>query len=631
VRSEDADGSAVIGPVIGSRIGQERCGVALGYRTPLDGGLADPWGTGRRAWVIRWLSSHPVALSLALAAVLHVVWWWLIATSGGDLAAQDAWAEFARLHPGSAYNLAWYGGVHPVSYSVLSPYVMAILGVRTTMMIAGTLSAGLLALLLVRSNALRQPLWPALYGAVALTGNAVSGRVTFGLGTMFALAAVAAVYAWPAPWRTPADRHRWTRAVVTGGLAALATASSPVAGLFLGIVAAALWLQRRRPAAYSLGVPPVAVVVLSAWLFPFSGQQQIGLGSVILPVVIGVCGVALAPPSWRSARVTSALYVVGVLGVWVVPSQIGTNVTRFGLLFGGVLLVAFAAARRGGPVKREPALLAGVRRTSMALALAIATASVWQVSTATRDAVATRPSAAWTVDLDPLVRQLEIRRADRARVEVVPAASHREASALAPHVNLARGWNRQADTERNPIFYEPGLLTAGSYHAWLDRWAVRFVVMSTGAPDAAGLAEAELVSGGLDYLREVWSDDSWRLYEVRSPTPLADPPAVVAEFDATELVLTVPRAGRVLVRIPSSPWLSLVDEDGTALRAPESADPQTPPVNVDGCLSEELRPTAPDQADDSWTVLHAPRAGTYRIAAPYKLPRGTTCPDELAD
>ena len=47
------------------------------------------------------------------AAVLHVVWFFVFANSGGDLAAQDAWAEFVGRHPGSAYNLAWYGGHAP--------------------------------------------------------------------------------------------------------------------------------------------------------------------------------------------------------------------------------------------------------------------------------------------------------------------------------------------------------------------------------------------------------------------------------------------------------------------------------------------------------------------------------------
>ncbi|MGZ5404318.1 MAG: hypothetical protein ACXWDL_06690, partial [Nocardioides sp.] len=86
-----------------------------------------------RAVVAR-VATHPVVAASVTAAVLHLLWWWLIANSGGDIAAQDAWAEFARSHPGSAYNLAWYGGIHPVSYSFISPYVMALLGVRTTMM-----------------------------------------------------------------------------------------------------------------------------------------------------------------------------------------------------------------------------------------------------------------------------------------------------------------------------------------------------------------------------------------------------------------------------------------------------------------------------------------------------------------
>lgn len=605
--------------------------MALGHRIPA-GERTDAPQPRRRTSVLLALSSHPVVAALAAAAVLHVLWWAVVANSGGDLAAQDAWAEFARVHPGSAYNLAWYGGVHPVSYSVLSPYVMALLGVRTTMMIAGTVSAGLLALLLVRSDAVRRPLWPALYGALALSGNAVSGRVTFGLGVMFGLAALATVFAWPTRLRTEERRDTWPRAALTMVLSGVATASSPVAGLFIGIVAAALWLQRRRPAAYALGLPPVAVVATSAWFFPFSGQQQMGIGSVVLPVVVGLSGVLLAPSSWRTVRIGSALYVVGVLLVWVIPSQIGTNITRLGLLFGGVLLVASAASRSWPRLATlRPSGLSRVGRISVALVLAIATSSIWQVATAARDAVDTRPAEAWTLDLDPLLHQLDVRDAARARVEVVPAASHREASALSPYVNLARGWNRQADTERNPIFYQPDLLDADSYRDWLDRWAVRFVVMSTGAPDAAALAEAKLVEGGLPYLHQVWHDRSWRLYELSDPTPIADPPAVVDRFDATEVVITVPSAGNVLVRIPHSPWLSLIDETGEPVQAPESTDPTLPAINLNGCLTEEIRTTGPDQPDDSWTVLHAPHPGTYRIAAPYKLPRGTTCPEELVD
>lgn len=113
---------------------------------------------GRRTRLKAFALRHPVAFVTVVAGLLHVVWFFTFANSGGDLAAQDAWAEFVGRHPDSAYNLAWYGGMHPVSYSVVSPYLMSVLGVRTTMMIAGTISAGLLTMILIRSRAIRQPL-----------------------------------------------------------------------------------------------------------------------------------------------------------------------------------------------------------------------------------------------------------------------------------------------------------------------------------------------------------------------------------------------------------------------------------------------------------------------------------------
>ena len=56
-------------------------------------------------------------------------------------------------------------------------------------------------------------------------------------------------------------------------LAALTTAASAVAGLFLGLGAAALWLTGQRRLAYALGLPAVAVVAASAYYFPLSGVQ----------------------------------------------------------------------------------------------------------------------------------------------------------------------------------------------------------------------------------------------------------------------------------------------------------------------------------------------------------------------
>lgn len=544
-----------------------------------------------------------VVTATVLAAALHAGWFLFVANSGGDLAAQDAWAGFAARHPDSAYNLSWYGGMHTMSYSVFSPYVMALAGVRTTMMAVGTASAALTALLLVRTRAVRNPLACSLAAVVALLCNALSGRVTFGLGLVFALGAVAVVFCgrWPRP-RAP-RQNRAVRGAVTALLAGAATAASPVAGLFLGVVAAALFLNGRRPAAYALGVPPVLVVAGTALLFPFSGTQPMALGTVLLPLLFGAVCLLAADRTWHTVRTASAVYVAGALLTWLVDSQIGSNVTRLPMLFAGVVLLAAVP-------------YAASRRVRYGLLAALVVFHGWIGFKSVDDVLVTTPHASWSRNATrPLLDELERRGAERARVEVVPARSHRESSALAPYVALARGWNRQADLERNPIFYD-GSLTAANYRAWLDRWAVRYVVLPTGTPDTGAREETALIEGGLPYLEPVWSDAHWRLFSVRDATPLAGPGATVATAAADRITLRVERPGRILVRVPHSPWLSLVDGRGERLAPPGGGE--TGPC---------LRGAARTADGDQWTELLAPSAGTYHLASPYTLPpRGTPCP-----
>ncbi|MFB7029509.1 MULTISPECIES: MFS transporter [unclassified Streptomyces] len=563
---------------------------------------------------------HTVMVATGLAALTHVLWFFLFANSGGDLAAQDAWAEFVGRHPDSAYNLAWYGGMHPVSYSVVSPYLMSVLGVRTTMMITGTLSAALTALILVRVRAVRNPMACAVAGVFAFLCNALSGRVTFGLGMLFAVGAVAAVFCWPHRWR----RKRWAKAVVAAPLAGLATACSPVAGLFLGVAAAALFLNKRRPGAYALGLAPVVVVALSSWLFPFSGTQPMAFGSAALPMIFGFLIFLLVPKDWRTVRTAAAVYTVGTFLTWAIDSQIGSNISRLPMLFAGVVLLAalpYTAPRS---------------RRWYALLLAFAGLNFWIGFKGVDDIIRTAPDASWARELAPLVNQLQVRGAGKARVEVVPASSHRESSALSPYINLARGWNRQADMERNPLFYDD-TLNAVNYQDWLDRWAVHFVVLPTGAPDSGAEREAELVDKGLPYLEQVWSDENWRLYEVADPTPLAEPPARVESVAANEVVIRVGSPGRVLIRVPYSPWLALMDENGGKIAPPqeteeskaarEESETELPKVfaNEEGCLFR----TEADAQGDEWTELVAPKAGVYRLGSPYNFSRGTACPEEL--
>ncbi|MFI7239854.1 MFS transporter [Streptomyces cyaneofuscatus] len=568
----------------------------------------------------RRLLRHPVTIATAAAAVTHVLWFLFFANSGGDIAAQDAWAEFVGRHPGTAYNLAWYGGMHPVSYSVVSPYLMSVLGVRSTMMIVGTVSAALTALILVRVRAVRNPLACSLAGVFAYLCNALSGRVTFGLGMMFAVGAVAAVFCWPHRWRY----KRWAKAAVAAPLAGLATASSPVAGLFLGVVAAALFLHKRRPGAYAIGLAPVAVVALSSLLFPFSGTQPMSLGTVSLPFLFSVLVFVLVPRDWNTVRTAAAVYGFGTVLTYFVDSQIGSNVTRMAMLFAGIVLLAAL-----------PYTVPRSRRW-YALVLAFAGLNFWIGFKGVDDIVRTTPDASWARSLAPLVNQLQQVGAERGRVEVVPASSHREASALATY-NLARGWNRQADMKRNPLFYDD-TLDAVNYRQWLDRWAVHYVVLPTGRPDGGAERETELVGKGLSYLREIWSDENWKLYRVLEPTPLADPPATVEKAGANELTIRVESAGRVLIRIPHSRWLAVVDEQGKGVERPQETEEsklrtqedETAPKtfdNLHGCLNKIV-----DEGPygDEWTELLAPKPGVYRLAAPYQLQPGTPCPEELS-
>ena len=515
---------------------------------------------------------HPVVASVLLAASLQTLWALLLANGGGDMAAQYAWAQYASAHPGSAYDLSWYGGMYPASYSVLTPYLMAWLGVRTAAVIAGTLSAALFARLLTRSGIAR-PLLPALCGAAALSYDTASGRITFGIGAALALAAVLVVHE---------VRAARAGAAAAGLLGALSTLASPVDGLFLLVVAPALFWTGRRPAAYALAAGPPLVVAATTLLFPFYGVQPDTLAQAVLVVATVLPLALLTPTSWRAVRVGAWVYLLGNLLSLVVPSPVGSNVSRLSLLFSAALLLAAALAARG--------------RRALALWLAFAFALGWQSYQPVGTALDTAPATGWARYVKPLTAELARLGADRDRVEVVAASTHVESSLLAPYVELARGWNRQIDVVRNPVFYN-GTLAPAAYRAWLDTWAVGYVVLPDTPLDAASQAEGRIVAADQPWLRRVWQDPHWRVYRVQDAVPLVSRPSTVLLAGEGELTVRVPAAGPVLLRVIWSPWLGLLD-------------------GRHGCLEQS----------DQWTLLRADAPGTFRIGARYALPRGTPCP-----
>ncbi len=220
--------------------------------------------------------------------------------------------------------------------------------------------------------------------------------------------------------------------------------------------------------------------------------------------------------------------------------------------------------------------------------------SAWVAQKTADDLVVSTEVPRWAAETHGVVRELERLGADRSRVEVVPARNHREAAALAPHVNLARGWNRQLDIERGRLFYD-GTFSAATYRAWLDKWAVGHVVLPSGEPDGFAEEEAELVAREPEWLEAVWRDPNWRIFRVRDAVPLVSGPASVVRGTDSDVVVRVPARGAVTVRLVYSAWL----------RA-EGA-----------CLARQ----------GEFTRLSVPRPGTYRISSGYgPSPRPSSLP-----
>ncbi len=53
----------------------------------------------------------------------------------------------------------------------------------------------------------------------------------------------------------------------------------------------------------------------------------------------------------------------------------------------------------------------------------------------------------------------------------------------------------------------------------------------------------------------MWQDAHWRIFRVRDAVPLVSAPATVVRGSGADLVVHLPRAGSVTVRVAYSPWL----------------------------------------------------------------------------
>ncbi|WP_431925776.1 hypothetical protein [Micromonospora wenchangensis] len=560
--------------------------------------------------------SRVVGSATVVAVVLAGVWL-ALPPLGSDLSAQVARADFFAGHGWALVDLRWYAGIQPLGYSLVSPPLMATLGVRLTGALALVGSAAAFAALLVRTRVPR-PLLGSLVGVLTITGNLVSGRVTYALGVAFGLAALLAL-TLPADRRGPTREgglsgrggaggpgRRWTpggswgRPVLAVAGAALASASSPVAGLFVGLVGVALLVTRRWADGLLLGVAAAVPLAVTGLLFGEGGWMNISGTDTLRSVTVSLLVAALV--AYRPVRVGALLSAGGVLAAALVHTPVGLNATRLVTMFALPVLAAAArppawlttrlprraAPGSGGATRPVPPVSPPVGTGAVALAVLLAAVCWWLPPVVAADVRSADDPTADRGYFAPLAAELG-RRGLTGRVEVPPTRNYWEAAQLG-EVPLARGWLRQVDIGRNPLFFTtvPGAggtgvpLTADSYRAWLDEYAVQYVAVADAPLSWVGRAEAELVGAGLPYLTEVWSDRHWRLYAVTDPTPLVAAPGVLVRQDGARLTFRTTAAGQVPVRVRHSPWLT-VSPDATV----------TP--------------------DGPWTLVTVPHAGTWTL------------------
>ena len=479
------------------------------------------------------------------------------------------WERFGM----GVWNTYWYGGHPTPTYSVLAPPLTALVGPFWVAAVGSLLATYAWSRL---TSDLLPGRWTALANhafALSAVVNIVVGRAPFALGLAAALSALLA-------WHL--RRFRTSRA-----LAVLTPFASPVAAAFLAVAATSVALERWRrcrsgrlvaPGVFDgLGIAvftsaPVLVMAMlyeSPGRFPFRGDQ------FVISVLAGllVVGVHRHPV----VRVGAALTIVVSVGVFLVPNPLGGNFLRL------TQLAAVPLAISGAHTVR--------RRLTVPLAALIAVGAGWSVQPGLVAALDWAGDA--SVDADyhqPLIDEVLRRNGDGrplGRLEIPFTENHWESFFVAPAVPYARGWERQVDLDRNAALYEEHL-SLSDYHDWLLDNAVRWVAVADVDLDEGGRAERELVgrdgtAHDIPWLRSVWANDDWRLYEVLDYRPIVDPPAELVHQESDRFIIRTAAPAVVTIRFE-----------------------YTDTIVVDG-------PACVDADRDGWIVARFPDAGVYEF------------------
>ncbi len=455
-----------------------------------------------------------LAAALALVAVLT-------GAQGVDLAAATYRVELFARSGLTLWDSQWYGGHWTFDYSVLFAPIGWLAGIPVMEVACVVVAAWAFDRLAVARFG-RAGRAAAIVFAVGTVVHVVIGQEPYLLGETLALAALVAARA-----------RRWQLSLP---LAVASSLASPLAGGFLGLAAIA-WLIGMRPQrrwdVVALAIAALAPVALLEVLFPGQGWmpfELLNFGGMLGAMMVIF---AVAARRDRAIAAGTAMYAAALVVAYAVPSAIGNNITRLGISFG----LAFVVALAWNSPRRIRLLLAAA-----AVPLALAE---W-VPPATQVLGDGNPSmhAAY---FQPLIGFLRHADTPLGRVEVVPTVYHWEAAYVAPFFPLARGWERQLDTN-NTIFYQPGRLTPASYRRWLFANGVRFVALPDVQLDYAAVAEGRIVRAGVPGLRPVFSSRHWRVFAVTGAPGLVSGPARLLLSAGSEVLLDATRPGSIIVR-----------------------------------------------------------------------------------
>lgn len=474
--------------------------------------------------VVGAVARSPALLSVAVASCLSLIWVFL-PPGGSDLAAQVAHANFFSRDGWLPVDMRWFGGTDVFGYSILSPPLMAFLGVTTFGVLTTVAASGLLGTIL-ETNALAHPRAAALAGAGSFAANLMAGRLTFALGVTLGLATLLCLRI--------KGRLRYVILVLGS---ALTWAASPLAALFLAMVGVALVVRRRVVDGSALAMTGGIMLLASVGLGQ-NGVMPMGVDDVVRGVV--ACAVVALVTRYQVVRIVACLSAVSLVFAYFVATPVGVNAVRFPAIF--AIPVALATSRL-----RWRALVPVLAATVLLL-------PPMTLSDALVGGSADRASYFAPLNRQLLARQLT------GRVEVVPTADRWESVYVARRVPLARGWMTQVDKANNEIFFDPQLMTAARYRAWLRRNAVEYVAVSRAAPAAAGVAEGALLETGLPYLSRVWQGRNWTLYAVQDATTTVSG-AVLLRQDGEGVSFRATVAGDVTIRVAWSRWLTLEGPD----------------------------------------------------------------------